>query len=80
MICSPNLTELTSKTGLPLWLSGKECTCNARDAGSTGSIPGSGPSPGGGNRNPGILAWEKSHEQRSLPGYSPWGHKSIGHD
>ena len=80
MICSPNLTELTSKTGLPLWLSGKECTCNARDAGGTGSIPGSGPSPGGGNRNPGILAWEKSHEQRSLSGYGPWGHKSIGHD
>ena len=21
------------------------------------------------------LAWKKSHEQRSLVGYSPWGHK-----
>ena len=21
-----------------------------------------------------ILAWEKSHGQRSLVGYSPWGH------
>ena len=80
MICTPNLIELTSKPGLPLWLSGKEYTCNARDAGGTGSIPGSGSSPGGGNRNPSILAWEKSHEQRSLSGYTPCGHKSIGHD
>ena len=23
-----------------------------------------------------ILAWRKSHGQRSLAGYSPWGHKS----
>ena len=22
----------------------------------------------------------KSHEQRSLVGYSPWGHKRVGHD
>ena len=35
--------------GLPWWLSGKEPTCNARDAGST---PGSGRSPGGGHGNP----------------------------
>ena len=25
-----------------------------------------------------ILAW-KSHGQRSLVGYSPWGHKRVGH-
>ena len=24
---------------------------------------------------PSILAWKKSHGQRSLVGYSPWGHK-----
>ena len=35
--------------GLPLWLSGKEFTCNAGD---TGSIPGSGISSGEGNGNP----------------------------
>ena len=23
---------------------------------------------------------EKSHRQRSLAGYSPWGHKTAGHD
>ena len=27
----------------------------------------------------GILAW-KSHGQRSLVGYSPWGHKRVRHD
>ena len=35
--------------GLPWWLSGKESTCNAGDA---GLIPGSGISPGGGHGNP----------------------------
>ena len=36
-------------TGLPQWLSGKESACNAGD---TGSIPGSGRSPGEGHGNP----------------------------
>ena len=35
--------------GLPRWLSGKESSCNAGDL---GSIPGSGPSLGEGNRYP----------------------------
>ena len=35
--------------GLPWWLNGKEYTCSAGD---TGSIPGSGRSPGGGHGNP----------------------------
>ena len=37
--------------GLPLWLSSKESTCNAEDAGDLGWIPGSGRSPGGGHGN-----------------------------
>ena len=37
--------------GLPQWLSGKESSCKAGDAGGWGSIPGSGTSPGGGNGN-----------------------------
>ena len=42
-------------TGHPEWLSGKESTCNAEDS---GSIPGSGRSPGGGHGNhSSILAW-----------------------
>ena len=24
-----------------------------------------------------MLAWKKSHGQRSLVGYSPWGHKKL---
>ena len=38
--------------GLPWWLSGKEFTCKAGDAGDMGLIPGAGRSPGGGNSNP----------------------------
>ena len=46
--------------GLPWWLSGKESACNA---GGLGSIPGWGRFLGEGNG------------QRSLVGYSPWGHE-----
>ena len=38
--------------GLPRWLSGKESTCQAGDAGDMGSIPGSERSLEGGNGNP----------------------------
>ena len=38
--------------GLPGWLSGKESTCNSRDAGVMGSIPGLGRSPREGHDNP----------------------------
>ena len=50
---------------------GKECACSAEDPGST---PGSGRSPGEGNGNP--LQYS-CHGQRSLVGYSPWGHKEV---
>ena len=51
----------------------KESACNAEDL---GSIPGSGRSPGDENGNPlQYSCLEKSHGQRSLVGYSPWGHK-----
>ena len=41
-----------------------------------GSIPGLGRSPGEGNGNPlQYSCLEKSHGQRSLVGYSPWGRK-----
>ena len=42
----------SSVFGLPLWLSGKESTCNAGDAVDKGLIPESGRSPGEGNGNP----------------------------
>ena len=54
---------------------GKESAC---DAGDTGSIPGSGRSPGGGNGNPTpIFLPGESHGQRSLVGYSPEGRKEA---
>jgi len=37
---------------LPWWLSGKESTCSAEDAGDIGLIPGLGRCIGGGNGNP----------------------------
>ena len=40
------------KTQLPWWLSSKESTCNAGDAGDSSPIPGSKRSPGGRNGNP----------------------------
>ena len=39
---------ILNSSGLPWWLSGKESACNAGD---TGSIPGLGRSPEGGNGN-----------------------------
>ena len=54
----------------------KNLPANAGDARDTGLIAGSGRSPGGGHDN--LLQYsclENPHEQRSLEGYSPWGHK-----
>ena len=44
-------------------------------AGDAGLISGSGRSPVE-RSGSSILAW-KSHEQRSLAGYSPWSHKRV---
>ena len=49
------------------------------NAGDGGSIPGSGRSPGKGNGTL-VFLLGKSHGQRSLEGYSPWGHKRVRHD
>ena len=52
---------------------GKESACNAGDL---GSISGLGRSSGGGHGNPlQYSCLENPHGQRSLAGYSPWGHK-----
>ena len=55
---------------------------DSRDAGDTGSVPGSGRSPGQGG------AWQptpvflpgKLPRQKSLVGYNPWGLQRVGHD
>ena len=53
----------------------KESACNVGDL---GSIPGLERSPGGGLDNPfQLLLPGKPHVQRSLVGYSLWGHKEL---
>ena len=54
---------------------GKESACNVGDL---GLIPGLGRSPGGGHGNPlRYSCLENPHGQKSLAGYSPWGHKEL---
>ena len=60
-------------------LSDKESTCNAGDTGDTGSIPGLGRSPGGGNGNPlQNSCLENPMDKRGLMGYSSCGCKESG--
>ena len=55
---------------------GSDGKASAYNAGDLGSIPGSGRSPGEGNGNPlQYSCLEKSHGQKRLVGYSPWGCK-----
>ena len=48
-------------------------------AGGVGLIPGSGRSPEKEMATTPIFLPGKSHEQRSLAGYSPWTCKRVGH-
>ena len=62
----------------PRWLSGKELSEDAEDAGDLGPIPQLGRSPGRGNGNPlQYTCLKKSHGQGSLAGYGPWGRKEL---
>ena len=59
--------------GFPGGSAGKESTCNVGDL---SLIPGLGRPAGGGHGNPlQYSCLENPHGQRSLVGYSPWGHK-----
>ena len=54
----------------------KNPPANVGDAEDSGSIPGSGRSPGEGKWQPTpVFLPGKSYGQRNLVGYSPWGHK-----
>ena len=54
----------------------KNLPANAEEVRDMGLIPGSGRSPGGGHGNAIQHSYlENPHGQRSLAGYSPWGHK-----
>ena len=62
-----------SKYDLP---GGSDGKASAYNAGDPGSIPGLGRFSGEGNRHPTlVLLPGKSHGQRSVVGYSPWGCK-----
>ena len=66
--------------GHPRWRSGKESACQCKRCKKHGFNPWSGRSPGVGTGNP--LQYPclyKSHGQRSLVGYSPWGRR-VGRD
>ena len=65
--------------GFPSGLAVENLPARAQDIKDTGSIPGSGRSPGGGHGipTPAFLPGQ-SHGQRSLVGYSPWGLKESG--
>ena len=66
-------TYIYTHTGFPGGSDSKESACNV---GALGSILGLGRSPGGGHGNPfQYSCLENPHGQRSLVGYSPWGHK-----
>ena len=61
--------------GFPRSSVSKESVCNAGDL---GSIPGLGRPPGGEHGNPlQYSGLENPHGQRSLMGYSSWGHKEL---
>ena len=53
----------------------KVLPANAGDIRDADPIPESGNSPDGGYGNPAVCLPGESHGQRSLVGYSPWGHK-----
>ena len=53
----------------------KNPPANAGDANDVGSVSGSGRSPGEGWQPTPVFLPGKSPGQRSLVGYSPWGHK-----
>jgi len=56
----------------------KNPPANTGDMRDMGSIPGLGRSPGGGHGNPLQNSCLKNpHGEKSLAGYSPWGHKEL---
>ena len=67
--------EVTESWGFPGGSEVKNPPTNTREAGDAVSISGSGRSPGGGHGNPLQHSWSgEAHGQRSMAGYSPWGH------
>ena len=65
----------------PCFLGGLVVRNPPANAGNVGLTPGSARSPREGKwQSTPVSLPGKSHGQRSLAGYSPWGHKRVGHD
>ena len=75
------VSHLRGTVGLPWWLSGKEPACQCRRCRRQRFNPWVRKIPWrrAWQSTPGFLPGE-SHGQRSLAGYSPWGHRRVGHD
>ena len=72
------LSNAGPDNGLPRWLSGKESTYQCR---RHGFDPWSGKIPWRRKWQPNpVFLPGNPHGQRSLVGYSPWGHKRVGHN
>ena len=66
----------TAPLGLPRWCSGKESACQCKRHRRLGFHPWIGIIPWRRKWQPApVFLLEKSHGQRRLMGYSPWGHK-----
>ena len=66
----------STQGGFPGDPAGKESACSEGDAADLGSIPGSGRCPWGRPWQPtSLFVPGEFYGQRSLVGYSPWGHK-----
>ena len=79
-LCGRKESDRTKRLtlGLPRWRNGEELTCNEGDPRYTGSIPGIAKFPLSRRWQPTpVFLPEKFHGQRSLVGYSPWGHKEC---
>ena len=70
------MREIDAVFDLPVFPGGSDGKVSAYNVGDPGLIPGLGRSPGEGNGNPTpVFLPGKSHGQRSMVGYSPWGCK-----
>ena len=66
--------------GFPGGSVGKNLPATAGDVRDAGSVSGSERCAGRKWQPTPVFLPGKSHGQRSLAGYSPWGHKRVGHD
>ena len=69
-----------SSGGILGWLSSKESTCNAGDAGDAGLIPVLERSPGGGNSNPLQYSCLENPMEEEPDGLQSTGSQRVGHD